>query len=119
MNFDVFFTKNICFTSQNIVFLKINVFCFCLRDSFGLGQARPGPWAGLREIPIWLGSHGLGEGEASSQSASVGSQAQPTNRRRWMASQSAFQPAMDPCVDYLDHLIDSPQGLHGSPPWIS
>ena len=57
------------------------------------------------EPPIWPGQASQGS-QPASQSASVASQAQPAKRGRWMASQSALQPAMDPIVDYMDPLID-------------
>ena len=51
MIFEVFFAKTMCFTSQNMVSLKNNVF-------FGGGGNFHRLWpgqAGLRETPIWPG----------------------------------------------------------------
>ena len=64
--------------------------------------ARPGDLPWLTRVAGWL-SRWLAR---VAQSASVASQAQPAKRGRWMGSQSALHPAIDPCVDYMDPRID-------------
>ena len=73
----------------------------------GSGLADPGGW-----LAACLAGEVAGPGgwlSWLSQSASVASQAQPAKRGRWMGSQSALHPAINPCVDYMDNLINSPQ----------
>ena len=101
-----FFAKTMCFTSENMVFLKMSVFLFFRETFIGSGQAGPGPWASQPEDTAR---------QPTSQPASQPTSQQASQQMDFLKDSTDFlKDSMDFLKDSIDFLQDSMDFLKDS-----